>query len=144
MPTVERSALVMHSVQQMYDLVNDVDRYKEFLPWCGDSVALEQSEEQAIASITIAFKGVHKNFTTRNNLTPPEQIQISLVDGPFRHLSGAWKFKQLTDEACKIELVLDYDFSNRLVGSVIGPVFRYIADSMVESFVKRADQIYSS
>ena len=143
MYNINRSALVTYSARKMFDLVNDVDHYDEFLPWCGGSKMLEESEDASLASVTIAFKGVHKTFTTRNKLTRPSEIKLELVDGPFSQLQGTWTFKALDDNACKLCLDLDFDFSNRLVGAVIGPVFKIIADSMIESFVKRADALYS-
>lgn len=143
MYSIERSALVPHSARQMFDLVNDVSGYPEFLPWCGGTHLIEESAERITASITIAFKGVHKDFTTSNRITPGEMIEIELVDGPFSHLVGHWHFKVLDESACKISLALEFGFSSRVAGMVVGPVFKHIADSMVESFCKRALEIYS-
>jgi ribosome-associated toxin RatA of RatAB toxin-antitoxin module len=126
----------------MFDLVNDVDNYQNFLPWCGGSEVLEQSAEANVASVTIAFKGIHKTFTTANILTRPTEIKLAMVDGPFSKLEGTWTFKALDENACKLSLDLDFDFSNRIVGAVIGPVFKIIADSMIDSFCKRAEQVY--
>lgn len=142
MYNINRSALISYSAEKMFDLVNDVDRYQQFLPWCGGSKKLEESEHNSVASVTISFKGVHKTFTTANQLERPKQIKLTLIDGPFSQLEGTWTFKPLDDNACKLNLDLDFDFSNRLVGSVIGPVFKIIADSMIESFIKRADELY--
>jgi len=132
----------MHSAGQMFALVNDIDRYQEFLPWCGGSRVISHDQDEMMASVEIAFKGVRKTFTTRNTLTTDARIDMNLVDGPFSELSGAWEFKPISDEACRISLALGFGFSNKIVGSVIGPVFRMIADSMVDSFCKRADEIY--
>ncbi|MEA3290964.1 MAG: type II toxin-antitoxin system RatA family toxin [Pseudomonadota bacterium] len=142
MYTIERSALVPHSARQMFDLVNDVSGYPDFLPWCGGTCLIEESAERITASITIAFKGVHKEFTTSNRITQGEMIEIELVDGPFSHLVGHWRFKALDESACKISLALDFGFSNRVAGMVVGPVFKHIADSMVESFCRRASEVY--
>jgi len=142
MYTVKRSALVMHSAENMAGLVNDVDRYTEFLPWCGGSKVLEQSETEMVASITITFKGIKKTFTTRNQMIGYEKTIMVLVDGPFNELYGYWLYKELGPEASKISLNLEFDFSNILITRTVGPVFKAIADSMVESFCKRADQIY--
>ena len=139
---INRSALVPYSAQQMYELVNDVDNYKNFLPWCGGSRTLEKTDDSSLASVDIAFKGVHKSFTTSNQLAPDESIAMQMVDGPFSTLQGRWNFKPLDENACKISLDLDFDFSNRVVGAVIGPVFKLIADSMLDSFVKRAVELY--
>ena len=141
---INRSALVPYSAQQMYELVNDVDNYKNFLPWCGGSRTIEKNDDSSVASVDIAFKGVHKSFTTSNRLVPGESIQMAMVDGPFNTLEGHWSFKELDENACKISLDLDFDFSNRIVGAVIGPVFKLIADSMLDSFIKRAEELYGT
>ncbi|MCP4010754.1 MAG: type II toxin-antitoxin system RatA family toxin [Proteobacteria bacterium] len=142
MYNINRSALVPYSSQKMFDLVNDVENYKNYLPWCGGSEVIEESENTSLASITIAFKGVHKSFTTANKLTRHTEIRIAMVDGPFSKLEGIWTFKALEENACKLSVDLDFDFSSRIVGAVIGPVFKIIADSMIDSFCKRAQEIY--
>ena len=142
MHKVERSALIMHSAKNMYDLVNDIDSYEKFLPWCGGSKVLETGNNRMVASIDIAFKGVHKTFTTANKLVPVRAIDMSLVDGPFSALTGQWVFKEISVDASRISLKLHYDFSNPLVAVTVGSVFKIIADSMVDAFCKRADQIY--
>ena len=144
MYTVTRSALVRHSARKMFILVDDVDQYQEFLPWCGGSEVISRTGEEVIASIKIAYKGVEKSFTTRNQLVGTQKIILTLVDGPFSKLNGIWEFIQLEKNASKVELNLQFDFSNRLLGVLVGPVFRIIADSMVDSFVKRAEEIYAS
>ena len=142
MYNINRSALVPYSAEQMFELVNNVEKYPEFLPWCGGSAVLEDHGDVTVASVTIAFKGVHKTFSTRNRLSPPEKLQLEMVDGPFSRLQGTWRFKALDTNACKISLDLDFDFSNRVVGAVIGPVFKKIADTMIDSFAKRAEELY--
>ena len=144
MYNINRSALVPYSDQKMFELVNDVKDYKNFLPWCGGSEVLEENDDTKVASVTIAFKGIHKTFTTSNTLSRPAEIRITLIDGPFSRLEGLWTFKSLDENACKLSLDLDFDFSNRVVGAVIGPVFRIIADSMIDSFCKRAEEIYGA
>jgi len=144
MYNINRSALVPYSSEKMFDLVNDVEDYKNFLSWCGGSEVLEHSEQASIASVTIAFKGIHKTFTTSNTLSRPTEIQLAMVDGPFSKLEGTWTFKALDENACKLSLVLDFGFANRFVGAVIGPVFKIIADSMIDSFCKRAEEIYGA
>ncbi len=139
---IARSALIPYSDRQMFDLVNDVNGYQNFLPWCGGSKVLEEVDGQMVASVTIDFKGVKKTFTTRNTLTPDSEIKLEMVDGPFSKLAGYWRFKPLDENASKIILELDFDFSNRLVGGVIGPVFKIIADSMVASFCDEAERRY--
>ena len=144
MYTVTRSALVRHSARKMFILVDDIDQYPEFLPWCGGSEVISRTGEEVIASIKIAYKGVEKSFTTRNQLVGTQKIILTLVDGPFSKLNGIWEFIQLEENASKVELNLQFDFSNRLLRVLVDPVFRIIADSMVDSFVKRAEEIYTS
>ena len=134
----------MHSAERMFDLVNDVESYSDFLPWCGGSEELSRSETEVVASVTIAFKGVRKTFTTRNTLTPKSKTALTLVDGPFSELTGSWVFTPIGPDSSRVELSLDFDFGNKLVGKVVGPVFRGIADSMVDSFCRRADQLYGN
>jgi ribosome-associated toxin RatA of RatAB toxin-antitoxin module len=141
MYTVSRSALVSHSAEKMFNLVNDVDRYSDFLPWCGDSREVERTNNEVLASVTIDFKGIRKTFTTKNLLKPYQRIDLTLVDGPFSELSGSWEFQELGLDSCKVVLHLDFDFSNKLVGALVGPVFSSIADSMVGSFCSRADEV---
>ena len=136
---VERSALVMHPAALMRDLVNDVDRYHEFLPWCGGSRVLARDESGYTASVDIAFKGLRKTFTTRNVTRGGERTDMTLVDGPFSELSGSWSFQPISEDASRISLSLEFGFSSRLVEKVVGPVFKSIADSMVDSFCRRAD-----
>ena len=143
MHTVARSALVMHSAGDMYSLVNDVESYASFLPWCGGSRVLEHTGREMVAEVRIAFRGVSKSFTTRNRLQADEKITMTLLNGPFSELSGVWEFKPLRPDACRISLDLRFDFSSPAAGAVVGPVFRHIADSMVDSFVGRAAQIHA-
>ncbi len=143
MYTVKRSALVTHSAPKMFTLVDDVARYQEFLPWCGGSEEISRSGEEVVASIKISYKGIEKSFTTCNKLEGTHRIALTLVDGPFSELHGSWEFIQLEENASKVVLDLQFDFSNRLLGAVVGPIFRRIADSMVDSFVQRADRIYA-
>ncbi len=144
MSSVHRSALVTHSSKRMFELVNDVERYSEFLPWCGGSNELNRTEHKVTASVMIDFKGIKKSFTTENHLFPYDRIALILVDGPFSELSGSWEFLALDERSSKVVLNLDFDFSNKIIGKVVGPVFSGIADSMVGSFCTRADEIYGS
>ncbi len=142
MPQVNKSALVPFSAEQMYKLVDDVPSYKEFLPWCGGSKEVSREEGVVVASVTIAKGSVNKTFTTKNTSHDKQKIHMELVEGPFKELVGYWSFKELKDNACKVTLELDYEFSNRLLGLVVGPVFNQIANAMVDSFVDRAKQVY--
>ncbi len=148
MHTIARSALVRHSVEDMFSLVDDIESYPLFLPWCSASAVLARSEREVVAQVGIAFRGVRKSFTTRNRLLPGEKIEMELVDGPFSELSGIWAFTPLAQSpaqsrgGCRISLDLRFDFSNAVVGKIVGPVFARIADSLVDSFVQRADRLY--
>lgn len=142
MTQVDRSALVLHTAEQMFDLVNDVERYPEFLPWCSGSTLIESTETTMQASLQVAKAGFKYSFTTRNELKRPEVIRIELVEGPFSSLSGEWLFKPLSEEACKVSLCLRFDFSGKLTNLAMSKVFNQMAVTMVEAFVSRADQIY--
>lgn len=143
MAQVEKSVLVGHSAERMYTLVDDVQRYPEFLPWCGGVDLLERSEQTTTATLHIAYHGIKQHFTTQNAKTFPSRMDIKLKDGPFRHLEGVWHFIPLGEEACKIEFRLNYEFSNGFLEKIIAPVFSHIANTFVDSFVTRADQLYT-
>ncbi|MDU0354706.1 type II toxin-antitoxin system RatA family toxin [Paraglaciecola aquimarina] len=142
MSNVSRSALVAYSADSMFDLINDVQSYPEFIPGCAETKVLEQTEDMMRASILISKAGVKQWFTTSNSLLRGESIQMDLVDGPFSKLSGGWTIKALSDSACKIELNLDFAFSSKLVEMAFGRVFNAIAGNMVVAFTDRAKQIY--
>lgn len=144
MSKIQRSALVLYTADEMYRLVADVDKYDQFLPWCSGARVLEEKEDEVTAQVDIAFKRVRQSFTTVNKHQPGKQIQMSLKDGPFSSLSGVWEFIDLDDQASKILFDLEFGFSNRLVGAVIGPVFSTIANGMVDAFHQRAVEIYGS
>jgi ribosome-associated toxin RatA of RatAB toxin-antitoxin module len=142
MAVVHKSVFLGYSAEQMFDLVAKVDDYPKFLPWCGGVEVRERSENAIVASLGINFHGVKQHFTTSNVNTPHTAIHMKLVDGPFKTLDGTWSFKALRDDACKVELDLHYEFSSKLLEQVIGPVFGMIANSMVDSFCKRAETVY--
>lgn len=142
MTQVDRSALVLHSAQQMFDLVNDVRNYPQFLPWCAGAEVLEDGEEQMIARLKVAKAGLSYSFTTCNRLEAPDRIHMELVEGPFRALSGYWTFTPLSEEACKVSLSLSFDFSGKLTGLAMGKVFNQIAVAMVDAFCRQADRRY--
>jgi len=141
---ISKSALVNHSAAEMFALVDDVSSYADFLPWCGGSEELSRNEDEVRASVTIAHSGLNKTFTTLNRLQKNKMIEIKLIDGPFKHLHGFWRFDALSDGACKISLDLEYEFSNRLIGMVVGPVFNQIANTMVDSFCQQAEVVYGN
>jgi ribosome-associated toxin RatA of RatAB toxin-antitoxin module len=142
MALVEKSVLIEYSAAQMYALVENVAAYPEFLPWCGGTEILKKEGAVTRAAITIDFRGIRQRFSTQNRADPPQLIEMTLVDGPFRQLDGSWRFKALGEDACKIEFRLHYEFSSKLLEKIVGPVFQYIASTFVESFVKRAQQLY--
>ena len=142
MKQVSRSALVSFSAEQMFDLVNDVASYPEFLPGCSGSRILETSASGMIASVDISKAGISKSFTTSNELVAGEAILMSLVDGPFKTLTGGWFFTALDEQACKIELRLEFEFSSRVIEMAFGKVFNELTGNMVSAFSQRAKQVY--
>ena len=145
MKTVHKSVLIWYSAEEMFALVTDVARYPEFLPWCDRASVVENGDHGMKAEIGIAFSGIHQTFTTRNEHVPGREVTMKLLDGPFSHLDGQWKFIPLGNDqqrACKVELDLHYGFNNATLAKLVGPVFDKIAGSMVDAFVKRAEQVY--
>ncbi len=142
MPCVQKSALVPYSDQLMFDLVKDIDRYADFLPWCGDSVVLSETPEQVCGRLTVERLGVRQAFSTCNHLAPPERISIDLQEGPFQSLQGAWEFVPLRENACKVTLKLDFAFSGHLINVAFGKAFEQIANTMVDAFCQRAKVVY--
>ncbi|AHM78142.1 TPA: type II toxin-antitoxin system RatA family toxin [Klebsiella pneumoniae] len=144
MPQISRTALVPFSAEQMYQLVNDVKSYPDFLPGCTGSRVLELGPTQMTAAVDVSKAGISKTFTTRNTLTSNQSILMSLVDGPFKKLIGGWKFIPLSPEACKIEFHLDFEFTNKLIEMAFGRVFKELAANMVQAFTSRAKEVYSA
>ncbi|MEP7063386.1 MAG: type II toxin-antitoxin system RatA family toxin [Betaproteobacteria bacterium] len=142
MQRVTRSVLVPYSASRMFALVADVAAYPQFLPWCAGTQVLSQQDDAMTARIDIDYHGVRAHFTTHNTHRPPEAIVITLKDGPFRHLHGEWHFRALADDAAKVELELAYEFATLVLDRVIGPVFNHIANTFIDSFVKRAQAVY--
>ena len=142
MPQISRSALVAFSAESMFDLVNDVAAYPAFLPGCAETKILSEDDQQMQASVLISKAGVKQWFTTQNQLKRGEFIQMELVDGPFNHLRGGWTFRQLAEDACKIELNLEFEFSSKLAEMAFGKAFSAIATNMVNAFTDRAKEIY--
>lgn len=142
MPQIERSALVFYSAKQMFDLVNRVPEYPQFLPGCTAARIVNQSEQEMVASLQVSKAGISHTFTTRNTFYPYQRIDLNLVDGPFKKLQGAWEFIPLNDKACKVVLKLEFEFSNKLVQFAFGKVFGELAASMVNAFTIRAKQVY--
>lgn len=143
MREVSRSVLVEFTAGQMFSLVDAVEDYPDFLPWCGGTTLHHRDRDITRATILIDFHGVRQSFTTENVKRAPREMLIRLVEGPFRSLDGSWRFGDLAGSGCKIELALRYEFTGRLLERLVGPVFRHIADTLVDAFVKRAGQVYS-
>jgi ribosome-associated toxin RatA of RatAB toxin-antitoxin module len=144
MKTVHKSVLIWYSADEMFSLV-DVARYPQFLPWCDRATVLAEDERGMTAEIGIAFSGIHQTFTTLNEHVPGREVKMKLVSGPFSRLDGQWKFIPLgggQQRACKVELELHYGFDNAALSALVGPVFDKIAGSLVDAFVKRAEQVY--
>ena len=146
MKTVNKSVLIWYSPAEMYDLVTAVADYPQFLPWCDHTKVLSIDDVGMTAEIGISFGGIRQKFTTRNVHIEGKQVVISLVNGPFSKLEGEWNFLPLGDgaqRACKVELNLRYGFDSATLATLVGPVFDKIAGSLVDAFVKRAEQVYA-
>jgi ribosome-associated toxin RatA of RatAB toxin-antitoxin module len=141
MAEVIRSVLVGHTSARMFALVDAVEDYPKFLPWCGGTTVIHRDAQVTRATIIIDYHGIRQAFTTENAKREPEEIRISLVEGPFRTLDGTWRFTALGGQGCKVELSLRYEFANRILETLVGPVFNHIANTLVDAFAKRADQI---
>jgi ribosome-associated toxin RatA of RatAB toxin-antitoxin module len=140
---IERNALVHYSAAEMYDLVNDVASYASFLPWCKSSAVISETETEMKASIEISKGFMNKTFTTLNRLTKNKRIELELVDGPFKELAGYWEFEALkTEDTCRVSLSLRFEFDNAMMSMAARPVFTQIASSLVDSFCKRAVEVY--
>ncbi|RDV26184.1 type II toxin-antitoxin system RatA family toxin [Alteromonas aestuariivivens] len=142
MPSIQRSALVAYSAQAMFDLVNDVESYPEFLPGCADSKVIDHQDSVMKASLLVTKAGMQQWFTTSNVLEPARRIEMTLVEGPFKHLRGGWTFSALSESACKIEFSLEFEFSNKLAELAFGKIFNGLAANMVNAFTQRARAVY--
>ncbi len=150
MKTVHKSLLIWFSAEEMFALVTDVALYPEFLPWCERGTVLAQEGNEMTAEIGMSLGGFRKSFSTRNQHVPGRQVKLQLIDGPFKHLDGTWDFHPLIDpntqspqRACRIELTLNYSFDS-MFGALVGPLFDKIASTLVDAFVKRAEQVYTA
>jgi ribosome-associated toxin RatA of RatAB toxin-antitoxin module len=144
MQRVRKSVLVPYSSAEMFDLVDAVEQYPQFLPWCGGAQVLAQRPDGKTARVDIDYHGVRAHFTTDNVNHRPESIVVTLRDGPFRHLHGEWRFRPLDESACKIEFELAYEFATQLLDKVVGPVFGHIANTFIDAFVRRAQALYGN
>jgi ribosome-associated toxin RatA of RatAB toxin-antitoxin module len=140
MAVVEKSVLIEHPAAEMFTLVDTVERYPEFLPWCGGVDVHERTTTRTAATLHIHYQGIKTDFSTENEKEYPLLMNIRLRNGPFKQLDGSWRFTPLGDSACKIQFRLHYEFSSKLLEKIVGPVFSHIANTFIESFVKRANQ----
>lgn len=144
MPNVSKSALVPYVDREMFTLVDHVELYPEFLPWCRSTQVHSREPEGVSASIEIAKAGVNETFTTRNTLVAHERIELELLDGPFSHLNGLWTFASLGDKGSRVQFDVDYEFSNVIIQILLAPSFESIVNSIVDAFVVRAGQVYGA
>ncbi|MBL4647559.1 MAG: type II toxin-antitoxin system RatA family toxin [Gammaproteobacteria bacterium] len=142
MPHIKKDAWVNYSAEQMYRLVNRIEDYPQFLPWCHDTQVSERDEQHVTAKIDVQKGGFHKSFTTRVVLMPNSKMELHLIDGPFREFLGIWQFNGQDEKSCHISFALNFTFTHRLLGMVAGPVFSHIANTMVEAFAERAEDVY--
>lgn len=147
MKTIHKSVLLLHSAPQMFALVTDVPAYPDFLPWCNEGRVLERQPNGMVARVGMALGGLRQSFTTRNTHVADRSVHVALVDGPFSHLEGHWAFTPVgapEQNACRVDFELSYGFSSKTLAALVGPVFDKIAGSLVDAFVKRADQVHGS
>lgn len=142
MNTLKRSAVVPYTVRQMYELVNAIEDYPRFLPWCGKSTIVSRTDEEVVAELEISWKGMSKSFSTRNRLHPYNRMEISLVNGPMKHLQGVWEFLPIQEDGCKVQLDMEFEFSGSFIDMLFQPVFQSIANSLVDAFCQRAVELY--
>jgi ribosome-associated toxin RatA of RatAB toxin-antitoxin module len=141
MKSIARSAIVEHSADEMYALVDDIESYPRFLPWCQDA-RVQQSDARKRATLTVGVSGIRQSFTTENESQPGRAITMRLVEGPFREFSAAWRFTPLGEHACQIEFTMRYQFASRTLARLLQPLFNQIADTMVDAFTRRADALH--
>lgn len=144
MARVEKSVLVAHTPERMFELVDRIEDYPDFLPWCGGTELKWRDENSTVATIHIAYMGIRQSFTTENTKKHPLEMRIKLKDGPFAELEGDWLFHPLGDGACKIEFRLQYVFSSRMLETILAPVFSHITNTFVDAFVRRADEVHAA
>ncbi|HEX7250626.1 MAG TPA: type II toxin-antitoxin system RatA family toxin [Burkholderiales bacterium] len=143
MKRIARSAIVEHSAGELFALVEDIEAYPLFLPWCHEARVRERSAGRTVATLAVGLKGVRYEFSTENSNLPPEAIDMRLLEGPFRRFEAHWRFHALGPRAARIEYSMAYELAGGLVGRALAPVFDAIADTMVDAFKRRADQVHA-
>lgn len=144
MHALNRRIVVPYSAKHIFELINDIASYPKFIPWCSASKIISMQDHEVVATLEISWRGVRKSFTTRNKLHPDHQVDISLVAGPLSHLTGSWYLRNLTETTCEVNLDLNFAFMGRMIDFVFEPIFKYIANSLVDAFVRRAHEIYGN
>jgi len=144
MTEISKTAVVPYTSNEMYALVNDIESYPAFLPWCIAAKILSKKEESLIATLSLAMGKIKQSFTTENTMLEGSRIDMRLIEGPFKHLSGYWKFNPEDEHSCNIQLHMNYEFKNKIIKYALGKVFYIVIDTMVESFVQRAQHIYGN
>jgi ribosome-associated toxin RatA of RatAB toxin-antitoxin module len=142
MNTLKRSAIVPYTARQMFELVNSIEDYPRFLPWCGKSTVISRTDSEVVAELEISWKGMSKGFSTRNVLGPYETIEMNLITGPMKHMYGKWQFIPINDSGCKVLLDLEFEFAGGFFDMLFQPVFQNIANSLVDAFCQRAVELY--
>lgn len=142
MNTITRTALVGHEAGRIYALVEDIEAYPQFLPWCRSSRVLRREGDTTLAELSVGLKGISQSFTTSNQNRPGESITLELVAGPFRKFTAEWRFVPLGPRGAKIEYSMSYEFSSALLGRALEPLFEHIANTMVDAFILRAEAVY--
>ena len=145
MTTIRKNAIVPYTDRQMFELVNDIEAYPRFLPWCHRSKVLDRQNKENVATLEIEWKGIRKEFTTCNRLYPYGRMEMGLVKGPLRKLNGIWLFESLSDKsACKVSLDLEFEMSGHFLDRLLHPIFHHMANTLVDAFCKRAMELYGS
>ncbi len=139
---VERSALVNYSAAQMFNLINDIEAYPQFMDGCSGAKILARGDDWLEARLELSKAGVNQSFVTRNQLQPPHSMSMNLVDGPFKYLRGVWRFTALSEQACKVSFELEFELQNRLLGMAVGKLFETVSNKQVDALCARAKQVY--
>ncbi len=144
MQKIHKTALVPYQAEEMFNLVNDFERYPEFLPWCKAANILKRENNQIEARLTLATKGIEKSFTTHNLITPHKSIEMHLLEGPFKQLNGYWEFQSLGNAGCKVCLHMQFEIKNPLLRVTLGPIFTHVINTLTDAFIRRAGDLYGS
>lgn len=144
MTEISKTTVVPYTPYEMYLLVNDIESYPVFLPWCTAAKILNKQEQGLTATLSLAIGKIKQSFTTENTMQDGSRIDMKLIDGPFKHLRGYWKFNPENEECCHIQLHMDFEFKNKIIKHTLGKAFHKVVDTMVDCFVERAEQVYGN